>query len=214
MASNLISHNSDLTLDVYFTETVHQGSELKEIFRGSETFAVSRDVLVKSSPVFSTMLHSDGFFAEKKMRQVRVEAESITSMKIWLQILHCQTPDYDVNLTEVWNLIAVCDKFNLVIDLLYKWFEIWYSKQPIEQWLIGTRYTGETHHFNEDARCLLYPTWRLDHPKGFLRVSRHVVYNSCYYVKEMSPVRRRADLHLPSRIIRKCSRIPQATIGE
>lgn len=203
MASNLISHKSDLTLDVFFTETVNQGTHLKDIVRGSETFAVSRDVLVKSSPVFSSMLRPDGFYAENKMRTVRMEAESTISMKIWLQILHCQTPDYDVNLTEVWNLIAICDQYNLVIDLLYKWFEIWFAKQPIKEWLSRRAFPEETDSFDEDPRCLLYPTWRLDHPKGFLEISRHVVYNACFHVKERSPLSRRADLHLPPRIIRK-----------
>ena len=213
MAIITISPNSDLKVEVVAKETVQRDEEWREITTGTGTFAVSRDVLSKSSPVLRSMLRPDSLYSENKKSLIEMEADSIVSMEVWFQILHSETPNYNLDLKAVWQLIAICDRYDLVIDHLFKWFEHWYESQPTRQWLVQSKFTGETENANEDPLCLLFLAWRLDQPKSFLQLSRHAVYSARYHCSERNPTERR-DLHLPNRIIRKLQTFLQGLVRD
>ena len=202
MAITTISPDSDLKVEVVATETVQRGAEWREITTGTGTFAVSRDVLSKSSPVLRSMLRPDSLYSENKKSLIQMEAYSIVSMEVWFQILHSETPNYDLDLTAVWHLIAICDKYKFVINLLFEWFRQWYKGQPISIWLDRSKFSGETQNANEDPLCLLFLAWRLDQPRAFLELSRHAIYSAKIHCMERNPTER-APFHLPSRVIRK-----------
>ena len=202
MAITIISPSSDLKVEVVATETVQRDGEWREINTGTETFAVSRDVLSKSSPVLRSMLHPDSLYSESKKSLIRMEADSIVSMQVWFQILHSETPTYDLDVKAIWQLIAICDRYHFVIDHLFQWFQHWYEAQPIDQWMAQSHFTGETQNANEDPLSLLFLAWRLDQPELFLKLSRHAIYSARVHCMERNPSVR-LDLHLPSRIIRK-----------
>lgn len=202
MAITTISPNSDLKVEVVATETVARDGKWQEITTGTGTFAVSRDVLSNSSPVLRSMLRPDSLYSENKASLIRMEADSILSMEVWFQILHSETPNYDLDLKAVWQLIAICDRYDLVIDHLFKWFQHWYEAQPVGLWLDRSKFSGETPDANEDPLCLLFLAWRLDQPRMFLELSRHTIYSARVHCMERNPSVR-LDLHLPSRIIRK-----------
>lgn len=153
-------------------------------------FQVCKEVLIKSSPVFKSMLSSH--FAEATQNTVTLEGDPATrptSMGILFRLLHGTVTDdtYAVPLGEVWNLVAACDKWDLEINNLEDWFAKWYGMQDVKKL---------------KPRELLYPCWRLDHAKGFATATRSLAYSNIGHITESNPTKH-YQLHLPSRVIRK-----------
>ena len=69
----------------------------------------------------------------------------------------------------VWYAIEIVDKYDLDIKLLCPWFSRWYECARLDK-------------FKSDRIC--YPCWVFDHPKGFQRAIKKLVYNTTRYLSE------------------------------
>lgn len=156
-------------------------------------FKVQRKVLIESSQVCKVMLAGSGFLESRK-NSVRLEKDRAISMELWFRVLHKVPPVSNdlVPLAGLWDLVVVADKYAFDIKKLYAWFAWWYEKRNAEV----------QNTLMLLPRGLLYPVWRFDHAKGFMAVTKRVVYCTTGHIVESNPTKH-FELHLPSRIIRK-----------
>lgn len=103
---------------------------------------------------------------------------------------------YDIPRSMLWSVIVAGDKYSFKFDLLTGWFEEWYNRNERDEDL--ARDEGKS------AQELLFPFWAFEHIKGFLRVTRWLVYNRTSHIVESNPTKLK-HIHLPSRVIRRCS---------
>lgn len=162
------------------------------IVHKSQDFQVCRQVLVDNSLVFKQLLTST--FAESTQSTVTLKEDAVDTMEIWFRVLHntVVASTYDVPLSEIWNLVAAADKYDLNIRDLNRWFAEWLKENL------------SSKHW--DAHQLLYPCYRFDHAVGFARETKFLAYNSTGHIMESNPTKH-YELHLPSRIIRKSKKI-------
>lgn len=125
-------------------------------------------------------------FREASQDRVKLIGDSAKSMEIWLRALHEVPQLFSVGLEEMWHLFAACDKYDLDITLLNTWFAECYGLHNIEQYYRSFGDTSEDKTLL-DPRSLLFPCWRFDHAKGFMRASRFLVYDSIGHVTEWNP---------------------------
>ncbi|CAF9909271.1 MAG: hypothetical protein HETSPECPRED_008905 [Heterodermia speciosa] len=153
-----------------------------------ELFLVTKQVLTDSSPVLRKRFESHPS-SDVASPALRTEEDSISSMEIWLRVLHKTViPDtYKVAIYEMWYLAAASENYQFDIKRLKTWFEEWYIQQKVDPY---------------SFRQLLFPCWTFDHARGFLNATREAVYDSVGYIKEESPVKYSLPrFHLPYVVI-------------
>ncbi|MCJ1294246.1 hypothetical protein MMC34_005804 [Xylographa carneopallida] len=149
---------------------------------------VCREVLMKSSKVFKTLL-SSAHFMESSLTTITLEEDRVVSMEIWLRVLHNALIDnsYDVKIDKMWHLIKAADKYSLVIKNLDPWFGKWYCRQDVNML---------------PAEELLYPCFMFDHAHGFAAATRYLAYHVKGHIEEENPTKI-IEFHLPHRVIRE-----------
>ena len=205
MALVVIAEKGDLVIKVREPDNTIVNPGLVKPIKQTVSFRVSRDVMIKSTPYFMAMFRSE-MYKEGNQNEITLEGDTVTSMEAWFRTLHGVKPIYDTDLSGVWRIIKACDKYNFTISKLNGWFEQWYDRQPTEQWLANWSSTREVVKKNKDPRSLLFPTWRFDYAKGFMELTKFLVYNCGFHITESNPIRQ-WDLHLSSRIIRASIKI-------
>lgn len=193
----VIDESGDLTLKIieYEDRTTSLGNQRslsqgfvdqEPIIRKTQDFQVCRQVLVHSSFVFKQLLSTT--FAEASQSTVTLKEDGVDTMEIWFRVMHNTITEstYDVPLSEMWNLVAAADKYDLNIHDLNEWFAKWHKKNSS---------TYDTHQ-------LLYPCYRFDHALGFAQATKGLAYNNTGHITESNPTKH-FELHLPSRIIQQ-----------
>jgi hypothetical protein len=85
----------------------------------------------------------------------------------------------DTDITRVWHIINVGDKYLFDISLLHEFFKKWYAKHV------------SLTSLNDDAdfaRQLAFPCYMFDHAEGFSAVTRWLAYNFGGHITEKRPV--------------------------
>ena len=202
MAITVADKDGDLTIEIVeYDEEMKDGNNDRPVLKRIE-FLVSREVLVKSSQYFTVLLCSTKY-GEANKDFIALHDNRVASMAIWFRVLHGIEPDYDVELDEMWHLVAACDKYQFDITELEVWFAKWYQKQPIEHWL-KLSMKNAVGNQAPDPRSLLYPCWRFNFPAGFMRITKFLAYNRIGHITEHNPTKI-YHFHLPPRVIRKLS---------
>lgn len=130
------------------------------------------------------------------MNPVVLKDDNVAAMEIWFKVLHkLENKDsYGVPISIVRQLVSAADKYFFDIRSVYGWFKGWYK-----QWR-----TSSPSGINIAAlREMLYPTWRLNHARGFANITETLAYYDVGHITEARPDGDDLHLHLPSRIIRK-----------
>lgn len=196
----IIDPRGDLTVKVTEYDGQVKGKDGKHPVKQIGEFLVKRQVLIQSSMVFRRML-GPGKFAEADKSIVELQEDRVKTMEIWFLILHGflqgtsytptrgdnRTTGYNVEIEEMWHLVAACDKYNLDVSLLKNWFGVWYGRQEISK---------------IEPKMLLFPCWRFDHAAGFAACTKTMVYNNIWYIEEGNPTNY-IDLHIPARIMQQ-----------
>jgi hypothetical protein len=170
-------------------ETIYSDSSQSSVLKVLGYLKVSRQVLIKSSDRFRSMLA--GCFKEAGQDIVAVENESFTSLEVWFRLFHGSMNDdmYGIEVEEVWNVIALGHKRFLHNDRLNKWFIEFWTRRKV---------TFE----NDELRELMYPAHEFDYPQAFAYVTKKLAYESTGHIAEHNPSNHR-NLGLPQRIIGK-----------
>lgn len=184
----VIDPNGDLTIKVIEYMGEMTGEDGNHPVRRVEEFRISRKVLKEKSKVFREML-GNARFGEAAKSAVEIHEDHVESMRIWFLALHGADlmTATNVELEEMWHIVAACGKYLLDITTLKSWFAAWYKKQTIK---------------DEEIHKYLFPCWRFDYAPGFARSSKYLVYNSIRYINEYNPTQY-SDLHLPSRVMQQ-----------
>lgn len=158
-------------------------------------FAVKRQVLIKHSEYFATLLTRDRF-AEGRQSKVDIQDDKADGMKIWFEAFHdaFTTESRKIDLEGIWYMLAAGHKYGFKKTMLQKWFAIWFDER------------NSTSPFDyEDLQQLLYPCHVFDYSKGFAQATKYLAYNATGHIVEKRPT----DFHYEhhhlddQRIIRK-----------
>lgn len=180
----IIEKDGDLMLHVY-EPPPKDGPERFEVFQ------VSRAILMKSSTYFHNQL-SPNRFAESEKAVVTLKEDNILNDEILLRVLHDAPLDnvLKVPIKEMWPLVMAVDKYQVDIELFYKWFAQWY--QAME---------SDLYEENEAAK-LLFPCYTFQHARGFAKATRMLAYGTIGSIEEKNPTKYHM-LHLRPRVIRE-----------
>lgn len=161
------------------------------------SFKVSRQVLMRNSPKFETMLDPDGKFAEAKQKIIDLKNNSAEAIEIWFRLFHKKFNEdsYKLKLDDL-RAVIECHREHLFhLEKLNAWFATWMEHNG------GSDY-GK---FSLDhLRGLLYPCQEFDHAEGFMYATRKLSYETPGHVREDLPTAF-GHLHLEPRIICKSS---------
>ncbi|KAI4268281.1 MAG: hypothetical protein L6R38_007907 [Xanthoria sp. 2 TBL-2021] len=193
MSTIIVAEDGDLLAEVVEWDHDQPWINQEPIIRGTQLFKVSRKVLMEASEVFKFML--GGEWKEAHQAIVTLKDWTIASMKIWFQVLHNVTPNFDVPIQAMWHMVKIADYHRIDLLRLKDWFATWYERRPIDDWYAQYQTLGLPN-----PKWLLYPCWAFDHPKGFMRATEFCAYRYTHHVGEYNPTRF-YDLHLPPRII-------------
>lgn len=185
----VIVESGDLIITVIeYDDTVKIVDGQEPVIRQTVDFQVRRSVLATKSSVFRKLLGSPNF-KEAAQETVLLKEDRVASMNIWFRILHAVDVDTTgtTALEEMWHLAATCDKYDLSIRDLKRWFAKWYGMQKVD---------------TLDPCELLYPCWVFDHAEGFGAASKSLAYDRTGHLTEHNPTKH-LELHLPSRVIRE-----------
>ena len=200
MSPTAIAEDGDFLLEIIEWDHDEPWIDKEPVIRGTEIFKVSRNILMASSQVFTSML--GGGWKEAHRSTVTLKDWSILYMKIWLQVLHDVNPTLDVPIEAMWHLAKIADCYRFDVLKLKDWFASWYEKQPVTDWY--AHYRDDDQHRDDDLpnpKWLLYPCYTFDHYKGFMEATEFCAYRYTHHIGEVNPTRF-CDLHLPSRVIR------------
>ncbi|RDW88201.1 hypothetical protein BP6252_00233 [Coleophoma cylindrospora] len=155
---------------------------------------VRREVLVKSSKVFKAML--TGFFAEAKKNEVLLEEDTVASMELWFLAIHgkLEIVAYNLPIKEIWETIAVGQKYNLDARQLEPWFETYW--QSLDKASISF----------EDLNSYMYPCQIFDNAKAFAYITERIAYEASLPVRDFNPTRH-DDLHVEGRVLQQLNAV-------
>lgn len=188
MTITVIDPTGDLTVEVIEYDTKARGGESNKPVINKAQFRVKRSVLSENSPVFKVMLLPPRW-QERTQKHLELHEDKVSCMQVIFQVLHKVGPSFDLELPDIWYLVAAIDKYDLGIQFMETWFAKWYE------------ITGQPN--DEDEAKLLYPTWRFNHAEGFAHITESLTYGEFGHIMEVNPVRHELPhLHLPPRIIR------------
>ena len=195
-----ISNDHDLTLRVTeYTKPLKTGEDGHDKIKAIVDFKVTRQYLVDNSKseVLKKLLTTREFAeAGKKIinldehNPVAIEAilcgiyrknETWTSSTLGQEVT---ARTLSLDLDYLWDVVF-SNRF-LIIEFhhLDAWFALWYEKN-------GHRYGTK----------LLYPCLQFNHAKGFLSITRTLVYDHAHIEEYKN--KKHPDLHVPPRVIRK-----------
>lgn len=197
----IIDKGGDFVIKVFAKEDMEDssGHRVSNIVDERE-FVVSRSVLINHSPVIAADLRSGK--SKDPDNEYVIHARSIPSVEMWLNIIHGVNPDFDVSIEDVWLSVQVCNQYDFAIDVLNAWFESWYEHHFKYRNFKDLQLSEEAL---KEARQLLFPCWRFDYAKGFLDVTRYLVYGCDFHVIELNPTNEKT-LHVPARFIRESTK--------
>ena len=107
--------------------------------------------------------------------------------EIWLRIVYKTWLIYDAPLNVMGHIVAAIEYYARELENFKPWFVQWYQMQNVQ--LL-------------EPRELLYPTWQMEHAKGFARWTHDLAYNSVGHVTEQNP-KKLYNYRFSSSLIRK-----------
>ncbi|KAL9595897.1 MAG: hypothetical protein Q9219_006165 [cf. Caloplaca sp. 3 TL-2023] len=189
---------SDLTIEVVeYDNTVSRQPNQAPIVLQRKFLAVDRQTLRDKSEPLKALLDPKGKHQEASMNPVTLKDDNVAAMEICFRVLHLKgVPNTnEATISTVRQVISSADKYLLDVRVLYSWFQTWYaqwkSKNPDSQISVST------------LKEMLFPTWRLDHARGFAFVTKKLAYENVGHITEASPEGDHLHLHLPSRLIQQ-----------
>ncbi len=95
-------------------------------------FHVKRDVVASQSPFFDRLLRSQRL-KEANQRVIEIKDDTVASVGVWFRLFHevSLEPTYKVDVSEMWHIVSVGDKYELKIHALKDWFAEWYNRQDV-----------------------------------------------------------------------------------
>ncbi|KAI4235172.1 MAG: hypothetical protein LQ349_003337 [Xanthoria aureola] len=197
MSPTVIAEDGDFLLEVIEWDRGKPWINKEPIIRGTEVFKVSRNILMDSSQVFTSML--GGGWKEAHQSIITLKDWTILYMQIWLQVLHSVIPTSEVPIEAMWHMAKIADCYRFDVLKLKDWFAKWYQHQPISIWY--AQYNTQDHSL-PNPKWLLYPCYTFDHYQGLMQATKFCAYRYTHHIGEVNPTRF-YDLHLPSRVIQQ-----------
>lgn len=123
---------------------------------------VLRQVLMDGSKVFKTML--GGHFIEATRSEITLREDTVAGIEIWFLVLHGKLADIslDIDIKEIWEAIAVGQKYNLDARKLELWFD--------EYWQQLKKTELDVH----DLMAYIYPCQIFDNHIAFAYVTHRI----------------------------------------
>ena len=202
MATTVIDNDGNLTVEVIEYNDKAQDGNGNKLVEHKQQFRVRREVLTKHSDVFAAMFRPH--WKEAEQESIKLEEDSVASMDIWFRLLHHTELVYDVRLEEMWRLAAAGNKYHFDIKMLKPWFAKWYQKHDVDQYYTNWGTKDKREMYPLDPRSLLFPCWRFDYAKGFMRATHFLTYNCFGHITEQNPTIHQ-DRRVASRVIRESS---------
>ena len=103
---------------------------------------------------------------------------------------------FDVDISIMWYIAYDSRCYNLDVNMLKIWFQIWFTRKSAGEW------EQQDVDQIELARQQLYPCWVFDYADGFAAATRKLVYGSSAHISQKNPARKR-DHEVPARIMSK-----------
>lgn len=200
MSAIIIDPDGDLMIEVTEYDYKILWPRHQPVTLATQGFWVSRKTLTDSSDIFKSML--GGEWKEANQSTVKLLDWTISCVKIWFQVLHGLSPDYNVPIQAIWHLVRFADVYRLDILKLKDWFATWYERQPIDAWYRQYRQYRSESDKQPTPKWLLYPCFTFDHYNGFMRATKFCAYHYTHHIGEHNPTRFK-NLYLPPRVIRK-----------
>jgi hypothetical protein len=197
----IIADNHDLTLCVIqYTEPLKAGDDGRDKIKTIVDFKVTRQYLVDNSEsqVLKKLLTTREF-AEAGKKVINLDEHNPIAVEVILCAIYRKDDDWrssdlgakvtartlDLNWTYLWDIVFSNRFFIIEFHHLDYWFRLWYNR----------------NEYDEFGPKLLYPCFQFNHVRGFLAVTKDLVYDYPYikeYKNENHP-----DLHVPPRVISK-----------
>jgi hypothetical protein len=149
---------------------------------------------MESSRVLRTMVDPTSHFKEAKMTAIDLLEDDPTAMKFWFQLVHTGTAGKDVDLTSIWEILAIAHKYELdpKSEHAKTWFQGWWAIRRLRAFDF------------EDYQALLFPCHTFDYAPGFACVTKYLANNATGHITEKRPTGIRYDhLRLENQVIRK-----------
>jgi hypothetical protein len=199
-----IANNHDLTLRVTeYTEPLKAGDDGRDKIKTIVDFQVTRQYLVDNSEsqVLKKLLTTREF-SEAGKNIINHDEHNPLAVEAILCAIYRKDDDWrssdlgaevtsrtlDLDLEYLWDIVFSNRFFIIEFHHLDAWFSKWYDRNEYEEF--GPR--------------LLYPCFQFNHVRGFLAVTKDLVYDYAHikeYKNEKHP-----DLHVPPRVISKFCR--------
>jgi hypothetical protein len=200
-----IADNHDLTLRVTeYTEPLKAGEDGRDKLKAIVDFQVTRQYLVDNSEsqVIKKLLTTREF-ADAGKSIINLDEHNPLAVEAILCAIYRKDEDWRVSTLGqevtartlklhwkyLWDIVFSNRFFIIEFRHLDAWFHLWYDK----------------NEYDESGPNLLYPCFQFNHVRGFLSITKDLVYDYAYikeYKNEKHP-----DLHVPPRVISKfCSR--------
>ncbi|KAF9883077.1 hypothetical protein FE257_004111 [Aspergillus nanangensis] len=186
----IIAQDSDRIIKVREYDRSHgSDSEEKDLqMIGTASMHVSSKAL-EHIDYFKSMLR--GSWRESS-QEIILEDDKITAVEVWMRLFHSTLDKLDmdsISIEDVWYLIITGDKYGLNFRKLSSWFAKWYGHQD----------STKTQNFE---RKMLYPCYVFNYARGFLAVSKHLVYNVAGHISEVNPTEI-TQLHIAPRVLQQ-----------
>ena len=135
------------------------------------TLKASKKVLSDNSRVFKVQIMSN--FKEMTATTIELETDNVEAMLLWFRLLHGHNVSNTVGapIEDLWTIVALADEREFDLKKLFPWFQSWYRAN-------ATKYK---------ARQLLYPCFIFDHPEGFAKATKSLVYGYVGHIHEENP---------------------------
>lgn len=167
-------------------------------------FKVTKAILTEKSQFFKA-LFAPRFADFKEATKPKLLEVPRDGVEVVLQGLH--NPDFEgkleMKIPQLWQIVSVCDKYQIDHKVLAPWFARWYKKNVPDLDNRCLHLDGCDYHC--DVGSLLFPCYAFDHSYAFKEVTKHLVYNSPRHIYERNPTLER-HLSTPVRIVRKYPR--------
>lgn len=196
-----IADNHDMTLRVTeYTKPLKAGEDGHDKIKAIVDFKVTRQYLVdnSNSEVIQKLLTTREF-AEAGKNIINLDEHNPLAVEAILCAIYRKDETWtsstlgqevtartlNLELDHLWDVV-VSNRF-LIIEFCHldAWFALWYNRNEYE----------------ENGPWLLYPCFQFNHARGFLAITRDLVYD--YPRIEEYKNKKHPDLHVPPRVISK-----------
>ena len=199
----IVAHDGDLwiTARICNRNQTHEGKLSK--YCTDAKFKVKKQVLADNSTFFKAMFRPHFAKMKESTSPIVRDISSRPAIDVVLRVLHGSESEiyFTVCVERLWYIISVCDRLQIDLKYLTKWFATWYKENESDLYKCGQHLHGMDGGCR--ARQLLFPCYALNHAAAFMQVTEHLVYTTPGHISEKNPTSER-HLWTPVRIVRKC----------